>query len=294
MEFRRAVQLYRELLDAYPSFSKAPRARARAEDLEAHAEGDFGPLTRLETVRRDPALASSPEAIASLERDAESFPAGRVRAEARLLCGGAWLGRLGDPPRAIRPLSALLRDETADPLLRRLALGQLVDARRATGDLAAAVDDVNAFPELFPALRDTVLREARRVWIRWGAVSLVALVFAVGSFAWLRLARASGLKNAARIVFRPLALAYAAWLALIGAALARGYDASDPTPFLLLGAGIVVIDAAARAWSAASLRALITRIPPSLRAALCIAAVLATAFLALDASDVAYLDSFGL
>jgi len=294
MRFAEAVQLYEELLRLAPTYSKAPRARARLEDLRAHSEGDFLPLQRLETVRRDPALASSAEAILALERDAGSFPPGRVRAEARLLCGTAWLGRLENPSRAIAPLAAVLADESADPLLRRLALSQLVDARRALGDVTGAVADVDAHPDLVPALRDTVHREARRVWIRRGAVAVVGAMLVVGLAALARLARAAGVGATLKLAFRPLSALFALWLGGMGALLARGYDASDPRPFFLLGIGVLVVDIAGRAWAAAARLGLGFGVGPSLRATLCVASVLAAAFLSLDASDVAYLDSFGL
>lgn len=294
MRFAEAMRIYEELLRLAPTYSKAPRARARLADLRAHSEGDFAPLQRLETVRRDPALSSDADAIAALERDADSFPPGRVRAEARLLCGTAWLGRLEAPSRAIPPLTAVLADESADLLLRRLALSQLVEARRALGDISGAVADVDAHPELLPALRDTVYREARRVWIRRGAIVIVACTFAIGSAALIRLARASGLRAMAKIAIRPLSVVFALWLGGIGALLARGYDASDPRPFLFLGFAVLLVDIAARAWSAAVRRGLGLRVGPALRATLCVASVIAAAFLSLDASDVAYLDSFGL
>lgn len=294
MNFGESARLYRELLDVAPSSFKAPRARARAEDLEAHAEGEFRPLARLEAVRRDPALAANPEAIAALEEDAEAFPPGRVRAEARLLSGTAWLRRFGEPSRAIPPLSAVVNDTQAEPLLRRLALGQLIEAHRALGDISAAKAEVDAFPDLLPDLREAVHREARRAWIMRGAISLVALVLAIGALSALRLARASGPLRAAKLLVRPVPLLYSAWLAGMGALLARGYDASDPTPFLLVGASVLAITTAARAWSLAQARALVPCIASPFRAALSIAAIFGAAFLALLASDSAYLDTFGL
>lgn len=294
MRFAEAAKLYGELLRLAPSDPRAPRARARLEDLRAHAEGDFAPLTRLEELRRDPKMAADPRAIEALERDADSFPKGRVRAEARLLSGTAWLGRLGDPSRAIQPLSAVLHDVDADPLHRRLALSQLVEARRALGDLSGAVADVDAFPELLPNIRDAIHREARRVWIRRGAIALCASILVIGGAASFRIARSMRLGALARLTLRPLALVFAAWLGLGGAMLARGYDASDPSPFLFLAAAIALTDIAMRAWSAAMHHELAPRIATPFRVTLGIAAVIAAAFLALDASDPAYLESFGL
>src|SRR5690606_19871478 len=100
--------------------------------------------------------------------------------------------------------------------------------------------------------RDAVHREARRVWIRRGAITLVALTFAIGIVALFRLSRAFGLRGTAKLVVRPVAALYALWLGGMGAILARGYDASDPKPFLLLGVAVLLIDIAARAWTAAT------------------------------------------
>lgn len=289
MQFAEAAQLYRRLLDETPSFYKAPRARARLTNLEAHAEGDYAPLTRLESVRRDPALAASPDAISALEKEAESFPDGPVRTEARLFAAGAWLSHLADPSRAIAPAEAVVRDTGADPLSRKLALRQLVEAHRLGEDLPSAVAAVDAFPELLPDLWDEVHREARRVWLRRGALGTMLALLLWGGFVSVRLLRNLGFSHTRALLLRPLPLICAAWIALAGAWLATSYDASDPSPFLFLGAQLVLIDIAARALSAGS-----KRVAPPIRAGLCLAAALAAAFLALDMSDPAYLDSFGL
>lgn len=293
MRFDEADRLYRELLRDAPSSPRAPRARARAEDLEAHAEAGYAPLARLESVRRDARLAADPDALAALERDAASFPPGRVRAEARMLVAAGFV-RLGAPSRALAPLSSVVADANADPLLRRLALGQLVEVKKGLGDVAGAVRDVDAFPDLVPEVRARVHREARRVWIRRGALGLVALMLALGAWSASKVVRASGLARGVRALVRPTPLVYAAWIALVGAALARGYDATDPRPFLLLGAGVACLDLAARAHALAVARALAVPIPTAARVALSVAAVAAVAFLALDHGDRTYLDGFGL
>ena len=77
------------------------RAGDRAEWLRSRSEGDFVPLTRLEKLRRDPAQSSDPAAVDGLAHDADSFPPGMVRVEARMLVSEAWLGRLHRPDDAI-------------------------------------------------------------------------------------------------------------------------------------------------------------------------------------------------
>lgn len=294
LDFAKAARLYRELLAKAPSHFKAQRARARAEDLEAHAEGDFVPLTKLETLRRDPALSSDPERLAALEREADSFPEGKVRGEARLFVGGAFLGRLDRPAQALAPFEKVVRDERADGLQRRLALGQLVEVHRKLGDREGAVRAVDEYPELLPDLREVVHREARRVWIRGGAILLLLFVSGMGAWGAARIARGTGLRQALRLVLNPFGAMVAVWMAVAGAALARSYDASDPTPFLLLGAGVALLQPASKAWALGFARERPALLPRLVRAGLCMAAVAAVAFLALEASDIRYLDSFGL
>ena len=47
---------------------------------------------RLDRIRQDPAVANDPSAIEALARDADTFPAGTVRVDARMLVAEAWLG----------------------------------------------------------------------------------------------------------------------------------------------------------------------------------------------------------
>jgi hypothetical protein len=74
--FGEALAAYRQAAAIDPSAPFVPAARARAADLEAHAEGGFAPLARLEELRRDPARTSDRAAIEALERDAAGFPEG--------------------------------------------------------------------------------------------------------------------------------------------------------------------------------------------------------------------------
>ena len=111
--------------DPTPPRSCARVARARADDLAAHAEGGFAPLRELSTFRRDPQKAADRAAIEGLERDLPAFPPGPVRAEAWLLVGEAWARRLGDPGRAIAAFEGTIADPEADGMTREMAISEL-------------------------------------------------------------------------------------------------------------------------------------------------------------------------
>lgn len=285
-----AMRLYQTSFADDPSAPGAPRARARAQDLADHAEGGFAPLARLEAVRRDPAQSNDPAAIAKLETDAAAFPPGRVRIEARMLAGVAWLGRLRNPARARGPFAAVVDDPAADRTTRSLALRHYTEACEATGNLAAARAAVLAHPGVAPVAASHVLRAYRRTFVRAAAIALLGVVLAAGLGSLAALARRGGVA-ALRSALRGTTFAVGAWVALAGVALVHAYDESDPRPFVWLGAGTLVLGTAARAWSLAGPT---TRWHRALRVALCALAALALAFVALDRSDPMYLDSFGL
>jgi hypothetical protein len=89
----------------------------------------------------------------------------------------------------------------------------------------------------------------------------------------------------------PLAIAFAAYMAFAGGALAAGYETGNATPFVALGATLAPIAIVARAWGAASSPHLALR---AARAALSASAVFAAAFLLLERLDRSYLEGFGL
>src|SRR5580658_6722828 len=93
--FERALAAQRACLAKAPTSGWARSARNRIAWISARSEGAFSPLARLERVRHDPVLASDPASIDALARDAETFPPGRVRAEARMFVVEAWQTRLG-------------------------------------------------------------------------------------------------------------------------------------------------------------------------------------------------------
>ena len=289
LRFAEALAAYREAAAVDPSAPFAPIARTRATDLEAHAEGAFAPLARLEEVRRDPRKSSDRAAIEALERDAAQFPPGRVRAEARLVIAEAWWHALGDPARAIAPLEAAIDDRGADRLTRSLALAELVAVLRAQGDVEAARRAVLREPDLSPGLRVEVLRVARRARIRWASVGVLALLAIIGALALTRAVRMAGdVRDVTPKVVRPLAVAFSLYLGGAASIVVRLRGDGDARPFLWLGLGVLAVDVIARTWRLAWTGG------ATLRALACVAGVGAVAFLAIERTDAGYLESFGL
>ncbi|MFS8066975.1 MAG: hypothetical protein ACMG6S_11440, partial [Byssovorax sp.] len=190
--FAEALAAYREAAAADPSARFALTARARAADLEAHAEGSFAPLARLSAVRRDPAKSSDRATIEALAQDAAAFPPRRDRGEAALVIADAWWHRLGDPRRAVAPLEAAVADTTGDPLTRSFALSELARLHRELGDLDAALAVVERFPDLAPAARREVQTLVRRGRLRSAATAVLAVLGVLGLAAIVRAAPRAG------------------------------------------------------------------------------------------------------
>ena len=290
--FAEALEAYRAALAEDPSSPIAPAARARATDLAAHAEGNFAPLARLEEVRRDPKRAGDRDAVLALAEDLRGFPPGRVRSEARLFVADALWHRLGNPRGAVTPLEEVLADPEADRLLKGLALASLVALHRELGDLSAARDVVDRYPELAPNQRREVLRLVRRERLMWGSFGILGILGAIGIVSFVRAARAMPLHEVKSAIVRPLAVAFALYLGAAGAILVRLYGEGDVRPFLWLGVGVLGIDMIARAWRIGSTDD--RPVVRALRAIACAVGVLAVAFLALERADAGYLESFGL
>ena len=290
--FADALAAYREVLAEDPSAPRAMPARARITDLEAHAEGGFAPLARLEEVRRDPRKGADRAEVEALTRDLASFPGGRVRAEARLFVAEAWWRRLGEPARAIEPLEAAATDDSADRLTRALALTELCTLRRERGEIGAALAAVERDPELSPTLTASMRRLGRRERLRVLAEAVLAVLAVVGLGSTALLAkRARDLRDVPALVVRPLALAFALYLGGAGAMLVRVHGGGDARPFVWLGLGGPALGATARAFRLVAGRRRTVR---AVWAAACVAGVMAAAFLAVERTEVTYLDPLGL
>ncbi len=292
--FALALEHDRACIARAPGSRWAARASDRIEWIRARSEGDFAPLARLERVRRDPTLSSDPEAVATLAREADAFPPGLVRVEARLLVAEAWLGRLDRPADAERVLRLVESDPSADPLTARLAARELVDSAIARGALEAATADAEAYANrLDPRFVAHVRRLGRRRALRYAAMGELLLFAVLSALAVVRAVRRSALGDVARALrgFAPVAALFGAYVAGVGGFLASRYDSGSAAPFLWLGAVTVPLVLCARVWSAAGAPNGAAR---GVRAILSAASVFAAAFILLDAVDPMYLDGFGL
>jgi hypothetical protein len=248
----------------------------------------------LEQVRRDPDLASDPSAIDALARDAESFPPGMVRVEARMLVAEAWLGRMHRPADAIRELVLVRDDPKTDPLTSRLAERELVDAYIGEGRIDEAIAEASKHSA---RLDPKFVRQVKRLVLRRGverSASIVLAAFGVLSIVGLaRAGRQRGLGQAwgALRELAPAALGFVAFVAIAGGVLASQYESGNATPFLLLGAAVLPLVLLARAWGAVGSQTRAARVG---RALLCAATVVAAAFVLLDRVYPDYLVGFGL
>ncbi len=292
LRFAEALAAYRAAIVEDPSAACVSMARARIEDLEAHAEGGFGPLARVEALRRDPKKAADPAEIEALARDLEGFPPGRVRAEARLLVAEAYWHALKDPARAIAAFEAAAQDGAGDKVTRALALAELWSLRKQRGEVREALAEVERDPTLAPALVGIVRRAVLRERIREAAFGVLGVLAAAGAAAIGRLVvRARDVREVPAQVLGPRAVAFGLYLGGAGAALVRVHGGGDGRPFLWLGLGVLAILAMGRAWG------LWIGTRPAARAicaAACVAGVLAIAFLAVERTDASYLEGLGL
>jgi hypothetical protein len=292
--FDKAVADYRAAVEAAPDSLWATRAAERIDWLQARAEGDFVPLARLERVRRSPALSSSPEAIDRLAQQADAFPPGAVRVEARMLAAEAWLRRMNQPQRAIAELRAVTEDPSCDPVTARLAEQELVDALLANATLGEAVAEARAHAaRLDTRFLNRVLRLVVRRNVRHGAITVLALFGGLAATGLLRAHLRGSFPDAVRALrgLAPLATLFVAFLALAGGILASKYESGNSAPFLLLGSASLPLVLLSRAWGAVGSP---RSAPRAARALLCAATMFAAAFLLLEGLDPQYLSGFGL
>ena len=290
--FADALDAYRSVIIADPSAPVALPAKARIDDLLAHAEGGFAPLARLEAVRRDLQRSRDRSEIESLERDLAGFPPGRVRAEARVFVAEAWWRRLGEPARAIAPFEAAVADRSGDRLTRALALSELAALRRERGELREARRAADGDPSLSPALRAELARLVRRETLRTGAVATLVALAALGAIAIARLAaRARDVRDLPSKLVSPIAVALALYLGGAGALIVRVHGDADARPFLWLGPSVLALHVIARALRLAAGRRASLRV---IWASACVTGVLAAAFLAVERASVDFLGGIGL
>lgn len=288
LHFALALEHYEACLAHLPSNRYAQRADARASYLRTHSEGDFMPLTRLEQIRRDPKVTGDAAAMERLARDAEAFPKGAVRNEARMVVAEAYFSRLGRPDDAHAPLAAILAEDDGDPLLRQQAAQRLVDLDLPAGRFAEAKSAATRVAKERPALLARVRRLERRHWVHFAAIGAVA-VFALLAVAGILRGR-KHLGGEVR-AFLPWALAFAAYTGAMGAMLASSYEQGNALPFVAFAVSLVPLALLSRGWGASGASTPTARAG---RATMSVVAVLAAAFLLLERIDARYLESFGL
>jgi hypothetical protein len=176
--FARALADQRECMAKAPGTNWARSARLRVGWIAARSEGDFLPLARLQRVRRDPGLADEPAALDALAVEAEAFPPGRVRAEARVFVAEAWLTRADKHEDAMAELAKVARDPSSDSIDAALAHRRILDAFLADGRLDEAASEVSRshFDPKVVAEVDRLVR--RRALRRVATAELLAAVAA--------------------------------------------------------------------------------------------------------------------
>lgn len=293
MHFAHACELYERSLRIDPGNVHAPRADARANDLRTHAEGNYIPLTRLERVRRDPALSEDAATIDALVRDADAFPSGLVRIETWALGAEAYARRLGRDADAATLYRKILTAPDAPSFVAGKAAHDLVMQRVDANDLRGA-DEVLALAgdRADGSLRTYVLRAHRRRTVHLASIGvLVSLLLLVGT----AVARAVRTHTAGRIVpalrrTGKVALAFGLFAAVAGAVLGARHTQGTELPFVALGVLLLPLFLLARAWSAVGSPLPAARIA---RAALCASSAFALAFLVVERIDASFLVGFG-
>lgn len=290
-ELFRALEHYDESLALDPTNVGAER---RAALLRSHSEGSFLPFAALERVRRDTALSNSPRAIDALVRDADKFPPGQVRIEVWVLAAEALSQRFDRPNDAQHYLRRVLEDPQTDDVTAQKAARDLVTLALAHGDFESAkFAVVSAGSRADAHLARDVARALLRQRIHRAVVAMMT-AFLVMATRSLIAAASRGELSALRAALAKtwsFVFGYAAYVAILGACLASGYETGTASPFLLFGAVLVPIAMLARAWSAVGLNSDIVR---AARAVLCGAAVFGSGFLVLENASGTYLESLGL
>jgi hypothetical protein len=178
----------RACVAAAPNTVWAQRATQQIAWLSARSEDAFAPLDRFERVKLDPSKMSDPAAIDDLARDADAFPPGLVRVEARRFVAEAWLASPRRTSDAIRELRKVQTDlPFAELLTDRTVERELVDALLANGEVDGAASEVAAHRDLLdPPVVLQVQRLARRLALQraarvelfiFSAIALLALLW---------------------------------------------------------------------------------------------------------------------
>ena len=209
-----------------------------------------------------------------------------------MLCGESYVTRLRRRADGEASFRKVIDDPHADTLLRREALNELVTALVDDGDFDAAEAAVLSRSTAADAKLGT--KVAERLRRRRAHVAAIADLSLFALLAASAIARATvrgqiGGVGAALKKTLPLGGAFAAYVGLTGAWLASSYEAGNAKPFLAFGLALLPVVLAARGWGAAGSQGRAARAG---RALLSATAVVAAAFLTLEAVNAQYLESF--
>jgi hypothetical protein len=178
--FAGAMVHYRASVEVGPTSRWARSAHSRLAWLDARSDGDFGPLAALQRIRARPGMLQDPAALDALAIQAESFPPGLVRSEARVAVAANWLKRPERRLMARAELLKIMEDPSSAAVDARFAERDLVMSLLGDGllDEAAAVIrqqplDSSAAERVKELLRRRTLR---RVGLAAGMAVITGLV----------------------------------------------------------------------------------------------------------------------
>jgi hypothetical protein len=141
-QFARALANYRACAELAPASRWARSAHSRIVWLDQRSELDFAPLATLQRVRNNPARFQDASIAERLAVDAESFPPGLVRSEARTLVAQVWLALASRRADALRELRRIVDDPSSGAADAAFAERDLVDALIVDQKLDLAAQEV--------------------------------------------------------------------------------------------------------------------------------------------------------
>jgi hypothetical protein len=298
----RAFDQYKASVALSPTGRLARRIRMRLEWLQSRSEGDFVPLSRLWAVRRDPAFTHDPEVARAFAREADGFPPGIVRSEARMAVAEALLAmHRGDET---VPLFVQVRDDPRSlGMTVKLAEGHIVQGRIDAGKLDDAVAEVDRRGALVtPEQIAAVQRLVRRRTLGRTALAGLGIYLAFGALtaAWAGRRRGRAVfADAWRALGRPsrgaalgaMAITACAYVILAAVLLAFRRDPVRPASCWIVATIVIPFALGTIAFDAAGSSSIPRRV---LLVALGIVGIASASYLVLRAFLPAYVNGVGL
>ncbi len=237
---KQALAIYRRALALNPSSRLARKIRARIGWLAARSEGDFRPLAAWMRIRERPTKQLSLDELRAFLKQAEGFPAGRVRRDSWALGANALLRRFKQPKEALAAYQRWAAEPNLDDAERQLASAGVALARARLGQLEGAIDQLSR--EGLRSRPEARFLRAQRVAYFGQIIAsavLLALILLTLSFGGWR-----GLQPALlRRALSPERLALAALVLLPPLLIIRLYEAQLAAPFAMvaLACGAAVV-----------------------------------------------------